>query len=87
MINLQKMIASNFIVNFSKRTAKLQYNIPAASFSTSKISAAPELNYQEFVEVLKNKSAVVVDVRNPEELRDCGEIPGTINIPLGDLEV
>ena len=86
MLNLQKIIASNFIVNFSKRTAKL-YNIPAASFSTSKISAAPELNYQEFVEVLKNKSAVVVDVRNPEELRDCGEIPGTINIPLGDLEV
>ena len=45
-----------------------------------------ELDYDQFVDVLNNKTGVVIDVRNPEELAKLGEIPGAINIPLGDLE-
>merc|ERR1712025_487205 len=49
-------------------------------------SSIPEISHNQLVEVLKSKTAVVVDVRNPEELVKFGEIPGAINIPLGDLE-
>ena len=50
-------------------------------------SSIPEISYNQLIEVLNSKSAVVIDVRNPEELVKFGEIPGAINIPLGDLEV
>merc|ERR1712098_1033845 len=49
-------------------------------------SSIPEISHSQLVEVLKSKTAVVIDVRNPEELVKFGEIPGAINIPLGDLE-
>jgi rhodanese-related sulfurtransferase len=38
----------------------------------------------EFAEVrdgLKEKSFVLVDVRNPEELQAAGKIPGSVNVP------
>ena len=45
------------------------------------------IDYDQFVEILKNKKAIVIDVRNPDELQDYGAIPGTINIPLKNLKV
>ena len=50
-------------------------------------SQVPDVSYDQLVHILEDKSAVVVDVRNPQELLDYGAIPGAINIPLGDLEV
>lgn len=41
-------------------------------------------NYVDFNEVKKlkdNKEAVLIDVRQPEELAQHGSIPGSINIP------
>ena len=46
-----------------------------------------EVSYDQLVEILKNKKATVIDVRNPEELQDHGAIPGAVNIPLKDLKV
>ena len=45
-----------------------------------------DVNYDQLVEILKNKKALVIDVRNPEELKD-GAIPGAVNIPLKELKV
>ena len=46
-----------------------------------------DVTHEELVDILNTKSAVVVDVRTAEELTRHGDIPGAINIPLGDLEV
>ncbi len=46
-----------------------------------------DVTTEQLVDILDTKSAVVVDVRRPEELTRHGAIPGAINIPLGDLEV
>lgn len=46
-----------------------------------------DVTHGQLVDILDTKSAVVVDVRTPEELTRHGTIPGAINIPLGDLEV
>ena len=46
-----------------------------------------EVNYDQMVEILKNKKATVIDVRNPDELKDYGSIPGAVNIPLKNLKV
>ncbi|XP_077515207.1 rhodanese domain-containing protein CG4456-like isoform X1 [Amblyomma americanum] len=47
----------------------------------------PELTFQQVKAVLKDKNrGVVVDVREPKELREDGSIPGSINVPLGDVQ-
>merc|ERR1712126_257150 len=70
-----------------KKTALSLYcNKPTIRKFSSPPSSIPEISYNQLIEVLNSKSAVVIDVRNPEELVKFGEIPGAINIPLGDLE-
>jgi len=34
----------------------------------------------------KNKTLVVVDVREPREINESGVIPGAIHIPMGQIE-
>ena len=46
-----------------------------------------DISYDQLVEILKNNKATVIDVRNPEELKDYGAIPGAVNIPLKTLKV
>ena len=46
-----------------------------------------DVTTKQLVDILADKSAVVVDVRMVKELERHGTIPGAINIPLGDLEV
>ena len=57
------------------------------SFSSKFQDLPPIVTYEEVVKVLEDSSAVVIDVRQPEELERDGVIPGALHIPLGDLEV
>ncbi|KAL3278981.1 hypothetical protein HHI36_016498 [Cryptolaemus montrouzieri] len=43
-------------------------------------------SFQDVKSAIKNENILVVDVREPEELKETGEIPGSINIPVGNLE-
>ncbi|ODV91844.1 hypothetical protein CANCADRAFT_30155 [Tortispora caseinolytica NRRL Y-17796] len=70
-----------------------QYRSPvvatARSFHATKVSlveiskAAQEYKFEELKKAIDNheKDIVVVDVREPNELAECGKIPGAINIP------
>lgn len=40
----------------------------------------------EVKEMLDKKEAILLDVRNPEELKSDGYIKNSVNIPLGELE-
>ena len=44
-----------------------------------------QINFQEVRSSLKGGSGVVVDVRNPNELKEDGKIAGCHNIPLPEL--
>ncbi|XP_064412344.1 thiosulfate sulfurtransferase/rhodanese-like domain-containing protein 3 isoform X2 [Latimeria chalumnae] len=44
-----------------------------------------EVSYEQLKHLLKTKDAVVIDVREPWELKEYGRIPGSINVPLGEL--
>ena len=57
------------------------------TYCCQQISLPRDLTHKQLVDILANKTAVVVDVRMEKELERHGTIPGTINIPLGDLEV
>ncbi|XP_061093354.1 thiosulfate sulfurtransferase/rhodanese-like domain-containing protein 3 [Conger conger] len=40
---------------------------------------------EQLKELLASRTGVVIDVREPWELREHGNIPGTVNIPLGQV--
>ncbi|XP_068616267.1 thiosulfate sulfurtransferase/rhodanese-like domain-containing protein 3 isoform X2 [Brachionichthys hirsutus] len=51
-------------------------------------SAGPsstEVNYDQLKRLLADRRSVVIDVREPWELREYGVIPGSINVPLGQV--
>lgn len=46
----------------------------------------PKYTYEELKSALKRPEALVIDVREQEELKETGEIPGAINIPSANIE-
>ncbi|XP_076837243.1 thiosulfate sulfurtransferase/rhodanese-like domain-containing protein 3 [Brachyhypopomus gauderio] len=56
---------------------------PRRFCSAARPSAA--VTYEELKRALVGGSAVVIDVREPWELREYGTIPGSINVPLAQV--
>lgn len=46
---------------------------------------ASDVSYEQLKQLLAGRKAVVIDVREPWELREYGFIPGSINVPLGQV--
>ncbi|XP_051576661.1 thiosulfate sulfurtransferase/rhodanese-like domain-containing protein 3 [Myxocyprinus asiaticus] len=44
-----------------------------------------DVSYDQLKKLLVSRSGVVIDVREPWELREYGNIPGSINVPLGQV--
>ncbi|KAK7147135.1 hypothetical protein R3I94_009853 [Phoxinus phoxinus] len=44
-----------------------------------------DVSYEQLKKLLVSRSGVVIDVREPWELREYGNIQGSINVPLGQL--
>uniref|UniRef100_A0A8D0G9X0 Thiosulfate sulfurtransferase like domain containing 3 n=1 Tax=Sphenodon punctatus TaxID=8508 RepID=A0A8D0G9X0_SPHPU len=43
------------------------------------------VSYKELKDLMKSKSMPLIDVREKWEIREYGRIPGSINIPLGEV--
>ncbi|KAM9440063.1 thiosulfate sulfurtransferase/rhodanese-like domain-containing protein 3 [Clarias gariepinus] len=44
------------------------------------------VSYEQVKKLLLERTGVLIDVREPWELREYGGIPGSINVPLGQLQ-
>ncbi|XP_044064600.1 thiosulfate sulfurtransferase/rhodanese-like domain-containing protein 3 [Siniperca chuatsi] len=54
-----------------------------------RFSSAPpstDVGYEQLKQLLAGRKAIVIDVREPWELREYGFIPGSINVPLGQVD-
>merc|ERR1719430_1020367 len=60
--------------------------LPICNYSSEVKQLPPIVTYEEVVKALADSSAVVIDVRQAEELERDGTIPGALHIPLADLE-
>jgi len=59
-----------------------------SEFLVRRFSSAPpseDVSYEQLKQLLVGRKAVVIDVREPWELREYGFIPGSINVPLGQV--
>ncbi|XP_062321091.1 thiosulfate sulfurtransferase/rhodanese-like domain-containing protein 3 [Osmerus eperlanus] len=55
------------------------------SFSSSSSPSETNVSYDQLKQILASQSSVVIDVREPWELREYGHMPGSINVPLGQV--
>lgn len=49
------------------------------------MSAVTNVKFEEFQKFTKDPSALIIDVREPNELKETGTIPGSINIPCNNI--
>lgn len=49
-------------------------------------SSAPIATYEEVKALPKKPDVMLIDVREPQELKDTGIVPTSINIPLGQVK-
>ncbi len=47
---------------------------------------AQELSTEDLEKYLNDKKVFFLDVREPDEVKKLGSVPGYVNIPLGQLE-
>merc|ERR1711915_898758 len=56
----------------------------ANTFGTTPLSR--DVSYVELKQIVEGRNkAVIIDVREPWELREYGSIPGSVNVPLGQI--
>lgn len=46
----------------------------------------PDVSYEEVKDLPNHPNKILIDVREPDELKETGQIPTSFNIPLGDVE-
>ncbi|XP_020711617.2 rhodanese domain-containing protein CG4456-like [Athalia rosae] len=44
------------------------------------------LGYEDLIKAQKDESVLIVDVREDEEIKETGKLPGSIHIPMGQVE-
>ena len=84
-----RIIENNCFISFDsciKSNSNRQYHISSCTnhrFSAidSGLKITYNMEYEDVKAGLADKSLILVDVRNPDELEKHGKIPGSINIP------
>lgn len=68
----------------------LKKQIPSAGalrwYSSEPINGIPVVSYEEVKDLPNHPEKLLIDVREPDELKQFGQIPTSINIPLGEVE-
>ena len=50
------------------------------------LAPAQEISTEQLEKYLNDKKVFFLDVREPEEIKKLGSVPGYVNIPLGQLQ-
>ncbi|XP_073820328.1 rhodanese domain-containing protein CG4456-like [Musca autumnalis] len=59
--------------------------ISFAKYFCSNTNNIPIVSYEEIKQLPKQPEKLLIDVREPKELQETGQIPTSINIPLGQV--
>lgn len=78
----QAIIASTRAIPCSQWTTR---NIMHTSIIFNSSLNIPHIQLYDFEQHLKNNT-YIIDVREPKELQETGQIPNSVNIPLGEVE-
>ncbi|KOB66126.1 Uncharacterized protein OBRU01_21836 [Operophtera brumata] len=59
--------------------------IPRCYSQQANTEKLPTVDYEYVNKVTTNKHVLIIDVREPDEIKEHGKIPNSLNIPLGSL--
>ncbi|XP_025831998.1 rhodanese domain-containing protein CG4456-like isoform X3 [Agrilus planipennis] len=81
---------SRYTINIFKNYFSARYEVPRKRIQTTgffrNVSGEQGIaTFKEVKEATNNPNIIVIDVREPSELKQTGVIPGSINIPLNQL--
>ncbi|CAG9559871.1 unnamed protein product [Danaus chrysippus] len=78
---------SSFAVSQFATTKILRYinRVSKAPFSNM-VDPKRVVSYEDMLKVIQQPEKVIIDVRNPEEVKSTGKIPSSINIPLNNVQ-
>ncbi|XP_045447017.1 thiosulfate:glutathione sulfurtransferase-like [Melitaea cinxia] len=89
VICLVKMSISSYLFKIYKSTIRGNFNknyfITKAAYSNM-VDPKRVVSYEDMLKVIHQPEKVIIDVRNPEEVKSTGKIPSSINIPLGSVQ-
>ncbi|XP_018330688.1 rhodanese domain-containing protein CG4456-like isoform X4 [Agrilus planipennis] len=82
---------SRYTINIFKNYFSARYEVPRKRIQTTgffrNVSGEQGIaTFKEVKEATNNPNIIVIDVREPSELKQTGVIPGSINIPLNKVE-
>ncbi|CAH0553924.1 unnamed protein product [Brassicogethes aeneus] len=60
------------------------YNVINSKYFSTEVNV---VTFEDIKKIKPEENVVLIDVREPLELKETGVIPGSINIPLGEVEV
>ena len=68
------------------RTFLLVCLAAGVTLSAQQASTPKPIDADELSRLLEQKKVYFIDVREPEEIKQLGSVPGYVNIPLGQIE-
>ncbi|XP_065154430.1 thiosulfate sulfurtransferase/rhodanese-like domain-containing protein 3 [Paramisgurnus dabryanus] len=68
-----------------QHTRVMRYERAILRRFSSSSQPSTDVSYEQLKKLLVSRSGVVIDVREPWELREYGNIPGSINVPLAQV--
>jgi rhodanese-related sulfurtransferase len=58
----------------------------ALTLAAATLTPAQEISTEQLEKYLEDKRVFFLDVREPDEVKTLGSVPGYVNIPLGQLQ-
>ncbi|KAL0882178.1 hypothetical protein ABMA27_000724 [Loxostege sticticalis] len=77
--------ASKHVTTSADRNMALVYNSTHRLYSVQTNPENLTVNYDYVKKATSDGNILIVDVREPDEIKEHGKIPNSINIPLGDI--
>ncbi|GFY52429.1 hypothetical protein TNIN_205251 [Trichonephila inaurata madagascariensis] len=79
------MALRNLFTQITNRTNSVQVLCLPRSFSVNMADKLKVIEYENLKDKVLGGEIVLIDVREPAELKDDGKIPNSVNIPLGQI--
>lgn len=89
LVNRSNILLKSSVVPATQFSFQLKRQTPSIArlYSTAEpINGIPVVSYEEVKGLPNQPEKILIDVREPEELKEFGQIPTSFNIPVGEVE-
>ncbi|KAL5280288.1 TSTD3.2 family protein [Megaselia abdita] len=90
IVSCSNILLKSNVAPLRHQSLQLRKQIPSVGstlrFFSTGTNGIPVVSYEEVKNLPNEPNKILIDVREPEELKEFGQIPTSFNIPLGEVE-